>query len=231
MIGNINDADYVVLGNTTSKTFPDLLAQTTAADKLPLRSAFISDCVKHEALLDDSDYILEDFIPQPKKRGRPGMAIAKAETPKKKVPKEKKPPKKSDEQMAPISYDGPPSPTPPPVSSRVELPSGYFRFSEEDIAFFRLYARHLVEQDHLISNTSLFKRLHEKVSSSMHPHYTNHIVCFRCHIIRPHRGNSISVAVSLMIWIIYAKKLALPDAKPLIKWRFKMKLVHPRGPN
>jgi hypothetical protein len=155
MVGSINDASYVVLGNTMSKTFPDLLAQTTADNKLPLKSSFIVDCVRHEALLDGNDYILEEYVP-PKKKGRPSIVPAGK-------PKRKQMPKKV-EKVAQIHHDGPPSPTPPPVSARVELPGGNFRFNEEEIVFFRDYAQHLVEMDYTISNTAIFKRLHEKVS-------------------------------------------------------------------
>lgn len=167
MGGSISDADYVVLGNTLSKTFPDLLAQTTAANKLPLRSAFIVDCVKHEALLDINDYVLEEYVP-PKKRGRPNVIATKAEKAGK--PKEKKESnrpttnKRTEKPMVPIRHTGPPSPTPPPVSTRVALPGGHFRFSDEEVNFFRRYARHLLEMDHQISNTAIFKRLYEKAS-------------------------------------------------------------------
>jgi hypothetical protein len=167
MGGSITDADYVVLGNTSSKTFPDLLAQATAANKLPLRSAFIVDCVKHEALLDINDYVLEEYTP-PKKRGRTSVASVKAEKPREK--KEKPTPKKkADQGVAPTRHDGPPSPTPPPASTRVELPGGHFRFSDEEVNFFKRYARHLLEMDHQISNAAIFKRLCEKASLSMIP--------------------------------------------------------------
>jgi hypothetical protein len=173
MGGSINDADYVILGNTLSKTFPDLLAQATTANKLPLRSVFIIDCVKHEALLDVDNYVLEEYIP-PKKRGRPNVATVKAEKPKKereeKEPKKKMTPKKKvNQSMAQIRHNGPPSPTPPPTSTRLELPGGHFRFSDEEVNFFSRYARHLVEVDHQISNTAIFKRMHEKVSLSTIP--------------------------------------------------------------
>jgi len=69
--------------------------------------------------------------------------------------------------MVPIRHDGPPSPTPPPTSTRVPLPGGHFRFNDEEVDFFRRYARHLVELDHLISNAAIFKRLHEKM-----PHHS-----------------------------------------------------------
>ncbi|KIM75432.1 hypothetical protein PILCRDRAFT_827355 [Piloderma croceum F 1598] len=170
MGGSINDADYVILGNTLSKTFPDLLAQTTAVNKLPLRSAFIVDCVKHAALLDVDNYVLEEYIP-PKKRGRPSVVTMKAEKPKEKIqkkePRKTTPKKKAVQPVEQIRCDGPPSPTPPPLSTRIELSGGHFRFSDEEVNFFKRYARHLVEMDHLISNTAIFKRLYEKM-----PHHS-----------------------------------------------------------
>lgn len=162
MVGSINDADYVVLGNTMSKTFPDLIAQTIAASKLPLRSGFVADCVKHEALLDVNDYVLEEYVP-PKKRGRSSVTTVVASKPRK-----EKVSKKVNKPIVPTRQDGPPSPTPPPVSARVELPGGNFRFSDEEIDFFRRYARHLLELDHTISNAAIFNRLHKKM-----PHHSS----------------------------------------------------------
>jgi hypothetical protein len=242
MGGSINDADYVILGNTLSKTFPDLLAQTTAVNKLPLRSAFIVDCVKHAALLDVDNYVLEEYTP-PKKRGRPSVGTMKAEKPKeKKEPRKMTPKKKAIQPVGQIRYDGPPSPTPPPLSTRIELPGGYFRFSDEEVNFFKRYARHLVETDHQISNTAIFKRMHEKVSLSTVPalhQLSSHMsYMLRCHITLLHLGELTSGGFAQMSWISYAKRLALHDAKPLMPeatlkpmdWaRFKMKLVHRKG--
>jgi hypothetical protein len=163
--GSISEADFVVLGNSQSKTFPDLLAQTTTANKLPLRSSFITDCVKHEALLEISDYVLEEYRP-PKKRGRPNVPTSKAETPKNGEAKKKKKAtskRNMNRPVAQIHFGGAPSPSPPPISARIELPGGNFRFTDEEIDFFRRYVRHLVEKDYLINNAAIFKRLHDKV--------------------------------------------------------------------
>jgi hypothetical protein len=242
MGGSINDADYVILGNTMSKTFPDLLAQTTAVNKLPLRSAFIADCVKHAALLDVDNYVLEEYVP-PKKRGRPSVAAMKAEKPKEKIqktePRKITSKKKAIQPVEQIRYDGPPSPTPPPLSTRIELSGGNFRFSDEEVNFFKRYARHLVEMDHLISNTAIFKRLYEKVSLSTVPALSSHTPSvLRCHITHLRLGERMLGGFARMSWISFAKRLALHDVKPLMpeatlkpmdRARFKMKLVHRRS--
>lgn len=166
MTGNITEAHYVILGNSNSKTFVDLLSQTIAANKLPLRSAFVAACVKRGGLLEQDGFILEEAMV--KKRGRPSSDAIKTETPKPKKKERKlvtpKPitPKKAVKDATRV---GPPSPSPPPQESRVEMAGGrgHYLFTSEEDMYFQNYAKFLVERDHLISNTAIYKKVRDKV--------------------------------------------------------------------
>lgn len=163
MSGSITDANYVILGNSQSKTYQDLLAQATAANKIPLRNTFIADCVKYEGLLDQNDYVLEDYVP-PKKRPRTStVGAVKEEKPKKeKKEKTKAAPKKT---VDPIPHNGPPSPSPPPSKDKVNCVGGHYLFTAEEIEYFKRYARCLIERDLKVTNTAIMKKLHAKVGN------------------------------------------------------------------
>lgn len=182
MSGSITDANYVILGNSQSKTYQDLLAQATAANKLPLRHIFIADCVKYEGLLDQNDYVLEDYVP-PKKRPRTSTAATvKVERLKKeKKEKVKAAPKKTADSIA---HNGPPSPSPPPSKDRVNFVGGNYLFTAEEIDYFKRLARCLIERDLKVTNTAIMKRLHAKVGSLCYIAITSLTDMNRCLIIR-----------------------------------------------
>ena len=126
MVGGMSEAHYVIIGNSLSKTYHDLITQATAANKLPLRQTFISDCAKHEGLLNENDYVLEDYVP-PKKRGRPSLASTKPKPDKankekaSKKEKIKATPKKA---VDPIPHNGPPYPSLPPGKDQANFIGG-----------------------------------------------------------------------------------------------------------
>lgn len=184
MSGSITDANFVILGNAQSKTYQDLLMQATAANKLPLRHTFIADCITHRGLLDQNDYVLEDYVP-PKKRPRTSTAGAvKKEKPKVKKEKIKAAPKKA---AGPISHNGPPSPSPVPVKDEVNCIGGHYAFTTEEVDYFKRYARCLIERDLKISNTAIMKAMQAKVGGS---HYTTVVLLADGAQIPHHSANS-----------------------------------------
>lgn len=164
MVGSISDADYVVLGYPQSSTYKDLISQTKACNKVPLKSTFVTDCVKQMALLDEESYALQGFTP--KKKQRTSLATVKVETPKVSPKKE---PKRSVKKAQSFIREStpPPGPTPPPLNTRVELTpgSGKYKYPPEEIAWFKKFARFHVDKDPKISNTELFKLVHQQVLS------------------------------------------------------------------
>lgn len=152
MVGSISDADFVVLGYPQSSTYKDLIAQAQACNKVPLKSTFVADCIKHMTLLDQEPYALQS-VPSTK-RQRTSSAAVKVETPKKST------------QMAETFMAGrslSPGPTPPPLNTRVVAMTGKFKYPPEEINWFKKFARFHLERDPKISNTMLFKLVHEKV--------------------------------------------------------------------
>jgi len=72
VIGSIADADYVILF-TRSQTFQGLLSEAQACDKIPLQSAFVTDCVAENVLLDETSYALDTGVSIKSRRGRQGV--------------------------------------------------------------------------------------------------------------------------------------------------------------
>lgn len=168
MVGDIREADYVVLGNTLSKTFNGLLAQTNAANKPPLRANFIIDCIEQEALLDIDNYIL-DTPSHPNKRIRTS-GVVKVETDDgndirelKKLKKVKQTPSKAKMDVSISRTGGTRSPTPPPSHNKVERSPGIFAFTDEENKYLKRYIRYLVEGHVDISHSAICKQLYQKV--------------------------------------------------------------------
>ena len=161
MVGSISDADFVVLGYPQSTTYKDLIAQVQAYNKVPLKSTFVTDCVKHLTLLDQESYALQGVSSMQKQLTSP--ATVKAETSR----AWKKDPKKTTQTTeTPITDRSPsPGPTPPPPNTRVEVISGKYKYPPEEINWFKKFVRFHIERDPKISNTTLFKLVHEKVVS------------------------------------------------------------------
>lgn len=164
MVGSISDADYIVLGYPQSSTYRDLISQTKACNKVPLKNTFVTDCVKQMALLDEESYVLQGFTS--KKKQRTSLATVKVETAKVTPKKE---PKRSVKKAQSFVRDPTPPPglTPPPLNTRVELTpgSGKYKYPPEEIAWFKKFARFHVDKDPKISNTELFKLVHQQVLS------------------------------------------------------------------
>ena len=153
MVGSIGDANFVVLGYPQSSTYKDLVAQAQACNKVPLKSTFVADCVKHLALLDQESYALHGVSST--KRQRTSSAT-KVERPKKSTRTAK---------TSTVGRSLSPGPTPPPLNTRVEAVPGKFKYPPEEINWFKKFARFHFERDPKISNTMLFKLAHEKVLS------------------------------------------------------------------
>ncbi|KII89031.1 hypothetical protein PLICRDRAFT_175274 [Plicaturopsis crispa FD-325 SS-3] len=181
-------ADFVIL-NRHSTTFNDLLSQARHNGKDPIQPSFVHDCEEQGALLDWEQYILQGLPSPLKKRAAtksPKKPTVKVETGKKTTtPKSKISPdqrhakllkdkarivKKTEKEQAvapPSSYIGSPSPTPPPDSSRQELPSGKHLFTPSEKAYAEAYARHNFKGDPTMSATMFVKKLYRKM-----PHHS-----------------------------------------------------------
>ncbi|KAF8846323.1 hypothetical protein BDN67DRAFT_1064796 [Paxillus ammoniavirescens] len=81
IVNNIADADYLILF-TRSETFQGLLNEASALGKSPIQAAFVADCIKEGALLDETGYMLEPGAKaKTLKRGRQNASSMKPATP------------------------------------------------------------------------------------------------------------------------------------------------------
>jgi len=62
-----------------------------------------------------------------------------------------------------VSYHGPPSPSPPPESTKVLRCEGNYSFSEPERAYVSRYVQFLIERDPSISNTAIGAAMHRKM--------------------------------------------------------------------
>jgi hypothetical protein len=169
-------ADYSIL-YSRSKTFPDLLKSTIAAEKPAVTASFVHDSVAENTLKDPDDYLFN--APATLKRKRPRATPLNEDQQEEKVQRrreeksrrraERK--KKAEEQNTAMNdvnqegelHYGTTSPSPPPESTRVQLTGGKYQFSESEREYLSRYVRFLLERDHLISNTAISHKLFSKV--------------------------------------------------------------------
>lgn len=187
------------------------MSEAQACNKVPIQSAFVTDCIAENALLDETDYALDTtvFVKQAK-RGRPSgiFEFKEADTPlsMKKESKPKKPDakkatlsetsvKKVTKKSAPSSHDAKSprareSPPPPPLETRQVMRDGKFYFTQPELDCFRLYSQFLLDEDPTMPTTALVRAMHKKVRSCLcelsfylFPSPEFDIDC-RCHIIQ-----------------------------------------------
>ncbi|KAI0778276.1 hypothetical protein BD413DRAFT_508065 [Trametes elegans] len=70
LVPDIADADFVILGQPTTRTFEERLNQCINCQKVAIRSQWVFACVEQNAIVDLDDYVFEGYKIQ-KKRGRP----------------------------------------------------------------------------------------------------------------------------------------------------------------
>lgn len=159
------------------------MSEAQACGKVPIQSAFVTDCIAENALLDITDYTLDTAVSTGQgKRGRPGglFKFAYVESPSiKQEKKERKldakkttsvetPVKKVDKKSAAPSsrkVRSPRtlrSPTPPPLESRKVTKGGKFYFTQPELDYFCQYAQFLLDEDPTLSTTALIQAAHNK---------------------------------------------------------------------
>ncbi|KAI0825043.1 hypothetical protein BC628DRAFT_1321028 [Trametes gibbosa] len=70
LVPDISDADYVILGSPSTRTFEERLQQTKNYNKLAVRPQWVFQCVEQGAIVEFDDFLFEGFTIE-KKRGRP----------------------------------------------------------------------------------------------------------------------------------------------------------------
>ncbi|KAH9898309.1 hypothetical protein C8Q73DRAFT_394763 [Cubamyces lactineus] len=70
LISEIKDADFVILGSPSSKTFEERLRQTQSRGKVAVRPQWVFECIEQNAIVDLDEFVFEGFHVE-KKRGRP----------------------------------------------------------------------------------------------------------------------------------------------------------------
>ncbi|KAH7929324.1 hypothetical protein BV22DRAFT_1029575 [Leucogyrophana mollusca] len=159
IVNNVNEADYVILFSR-SQTFLGLVREAQDADKLVIQPAFVYDCVAEEALLDETEFVLESMVvATPIKKAKKASQTTKPKETKK--PKRKAPGRPAKEDIA--SPKGHPSPSPPPQETRVMTNGGKYLFTDAEIEYFERYAQFLLEQDPTTSATAIGIKMHKKM--------------------------------------------------------------------
>ncbi|KAI0335181.1 hypothetical protein GY45DRAFT_886398 [Cubamyces sp. BRFM 1775] len=70
LIPEIDDADFVILGSPSSKTFEERLRQAQTRGKVPVRPQWVFECIEQNAIVDLDEFVFEGIHVE-KKRGRP----------------------------------------------------------------------------------------------------------------------------------------------------------------
>lgn len=165
------------------------MSEAEACEKVPIQSAFVTDCIAENLLLDEIDYALDAtvFVKQGK-RGRPSglFEFAHVETPlsikkerkskkldaKKTIPTETPVKKVAKKIATPSSQDAKSthtrqSPTPPPLETRRAMKDGKFYFTQPELDYFCRYAQILLNEDPTMPTTALLQAIHKKVCSCL----------------------------------------------------------------
>ncbi|CDO71644.1 hypothetical protein BN946_scf184911.g115 [Trametes cinnabarina] len=71
LVPDIADADYVILGAPSTRTFEERLKQAISYDKQAVRPQWVFECVEQNTIVDLDDFAFEGMKVE-KKRGRPG---------------------------------------------------------------------------------------------------------------------------------------------------------------
>ncbi|KAH9858103.1 hypothetical protein C2E23DRAFT_163989 [Lenzites betulinus] len=73
LVPDIADADYVILGSPSTRTFEERLQQARNYNKLAVRPQWVFQCVEQAAIVEFDDFLFEGFTIE-KKRGRPSAS-------------------------------------------------------------------------------------------------------------------------------------------------------------
>lgn len=190
IVNNIPDAVYVI-ASTRAKSYDWLLKEATSLGKIPIQTAFVTDCIDESALLDETPYALEAgartrYI----KCGRHGAlsesrieimddnSKSRPSKPKTSVVKTERlrslsriPPENSTREETTDSY----SPSPPPPGTRHLMSEGRYYFTAEENEYFCQLARYHLDRDPSMPTHTLMRRLHEKM-----PHHS--VASWQCHV-------------------------------------------------
>jgi hypothetical protein len=165
-----------------SDSYSDLIKATIASNKVALNATFVDHCVEEGMLLEEDSYIL-DHSPVKRKRGRPGSFGASDSTAQSKNERQKqrrqeeREEKDREKRLAekkeierskkvktttkiPLHLDGSHSPSPPPP--RLHYGEKY-AYTDEERTYVLAYVKRLMQRDHLISNTGIGNKLHQRV--------------------------------------------------------------------
>ncbi|KAI6007286.1 hypothetical protein EDD15DRAFT_2153295 [Pisolithus albus] len=190
IVNNIPDAVYVI-ASTRAKSYDWLLKEATSLGKIPIQTAFVSDCIDESALLDETPYALEAGARTRYIRcGRHGAlsesrieimddnSKSRPSKPKTLVVKAERlrslsttPPENCTREETTNSY----SPSPPPPETRHLMSEGRYYFTVEENEYFCQLARYHLDRDPSMPTLTLMQRLHEKM-----PHHS--VASWQCHV-------------------------------------------------
>ncbi|KIO08331.1 hypothetical protein M404DRAFT_997263 [Pisolithus tinctorius Marx 270] len=178
IVNNIPDADYVI-ASTRAKSYDWVLKEATSLGKIPIQTAFVTDCIDENAILDETPYALEaETSIRYVRRGRPGaFSEVKWE---KSADKSNKKPRASvvkteklespsrillEDELQQRSTRGE---TPPPPGTCQRMSGGKYYFTAEENEYFCQFAQYHLGRDPSMPTHALIQRLCEKM-----PHHTS----------------------------------------------------------
>lgn len=186
IVNNIPDADYVI-ASTRAKSYDWVLKEATSLGKIPIQTAFVTDCIDENAILDETPYALEaETSIRYVRRGRPGaFSEVKWE---KSADKSNKKPRASvvkteklespsrilleDDDLQQRSTRGK---TPPPPGTCQRMSGGKYYFTAEENEYFCQFAQYHLGRDPSMPTHALIQRLCEKMPHHTSASWQNHI--------------------------------------------------------
>ncbi|KAI6129207.1 hypothetical protein EV401DRAFT_777946 [Pisolithus croceorrhizus] len=182
IVNNIPDAVYVI-ASTRAKSYDWLLKEATSLGKIPIQTAFVSDCIDESALLDETPYALEAeartryvrcgrhgafseskleiLDDKPKSRpSKPKTSVVKAE-------RLQNSPRITPEDSTREETTGSHSPPPPSPATRQRMSEGKYYFTAEESEYFCRFARYHLGRNPSMPTHTLLQRVCEKM-----PHHS-----------------------------------------------------------
>lgn len=190
------DYSVLYSGSQKQKTFLDLLRSTIDAGRPAVSANFIRDCVARETLIDDPTPYLFKLTPKKRKRQgstplsdeEPPDVVAEERrlernrrqserrklareestaTPASPSAKQGKRKKSPTPILSAPTYDGPRTPTPPPLHTHIGFGTSGHRYTEHEREYVLRYTKILLDRDHMVANSAIGKAMHDKM-----PHHT-----------------------------------------------------------